>query len=90
MERENNRFSLTKLLFVFLVHKHSEAAAEVFYKINILKNFEKFTGNHLYQSLFFKKIAHLRPLSCFLSCLHFTIIKTSTETVYSWNYIFIF
>ena len=66
MERENNRFSLTKLLFVFLVHKHSEAATEAFYKINILKNFEKFTGNYLYQSLFFNKIAHLRPLSCFL------------------------
>ena len=32
---------------------------EVFCKKGVLKNFEKFTGNHLCQSLFFNKVAGL-------------------------------
>ena len=31
----------------------------------VLKNFPKFTGKHLYQSLFFNKVAHLRPATLF-------------------------
>ena len=34
---------------------------EVFCKKGILRNFAKFTGNHLCQSLYFNKIADLRP-----------------------------
>ena len=34
---------------------------EVFYKKGVLKNFAKFTGKHLCQSLFFNKVASLRP-----------------------------
>ena len=34
---------------------------EVFYKKGVLRNFEKFTGKHLCQSLFFNKVAGLRP-----------------------------
>ena len=34
---------------------------EVFYKKGVLKNFTKFTGKHLFQSLFFNKVAELRP-----------------------------
>ena len=34
---------------------------EVFYKETVLKNFAKFTGKHLCQSLFFNKVAGLRP-----------------------------
>ena len=30
---------------------------EVFYKIGLLKNFVKFRGKHLWQSLFFNKVA---------------------------------
>ena len=33
---------------------------EVFYKKGVLKNFVKFTGKHLCQSLFFNKIAGLK------------------------------
>ena len=33
----------------------------VFLKQDVLKNFPKFTGKHLYQSLFFNKVADLRP-----------------------------
>ena len=32
---------------------------EVFYKKYVLRNFAKFTGKHLYQSLFFDKVAGL-------------------------------
>ena len=34
---------------------------EVFYKKGVLRNFTKFTGKHLCQSLFFNKVAVLRP-----------------------------
>ena len=37
------------------------AVTEVFCKKDVLKNFAKFTGQHLYQSLFFNKVAVLRP-----------------------------
>ena len=33
---------------------------EVFFKKGVLRNFTKFTGKHLYQSLFFNKVAGLR------------------------------
>ena len=34
---------------------------EVFCKNGVLRNFAKFTGKHLYQSLFFNKVAGQRP-----------------------------
>ena len=34
---------------------------EVFCKKGVLRNFTKFTGKHLCQSLFFNKVAGLRP-----------------------------
>ena len=34
---------------------------QVFYKKDVLKNFAKFTGKHLSQSLFLNKVAGLRP-----------------------------
>ena len=37
---------------------------ELFYKKGVLKNFIKFTGKHLCQSLFFNKVAGLRPQAC--------------------------
>ena len=33
----------------------------------VLKNFAKFAGKHLYQSLFFNKVAGLRPLTILLT-----------------------
>ena len=38
---------------------------EVFYKKGVLKNFAKFTGKHLCQSLFFNKVAGLRNFAKF-------------------------
>ena len=37
---------------------------EVFCKKGVLRNFTKFTGKHLRQSLFFNKVAGLRPEAC--------------------------
>ena len=37
---------------------------EVFCKKDVLRNFAKFTGKHLYQSLLFNKVAGLRPHAC--------------------------
>ena len=36
---------------------------EVFCKKGVLRNFTKFTGKHLWQSLFFNKVAGLRPVT---------------------------
>ena len=44
----------------FLVNFRS-SRPEVFSKKGVLKNFEKFTGKHLFQGLFFNKVAALRP-----------------------------
>ena len=41
--------------------KHRTSRPEVFCKKDVLKNFAKFTGKHLCQSLFFNKVAGLRP-----------------------------
>ena len=40
----------------------AEVHPEVFCKKVVLRNFEKFTGKHLCQSLFFNKVAGLRAL----------------------------
>ena len=36
---------------------------EVLYKKGVLRNFSKFTGKHLCQSLFFNKVAGFKPAS---------------------------
>ena len=36
----------------------------MFYKKDVLRNFEKFTGKHLCQRLFLNKVAGLRPKAC--------------------------
>ena len=56
---------LTSSLFVsalkLVLHALQKQPPEVFYKKCILKNFAKFTGKHLCQSLFFNKVAGLGP-----------------------------
>ena len=37
---------------------------DIFYKKGVLKNFAKFTGKHLYQSLLFNKVAGLSLILC--------------------------
>ena len=41
--------------------KYRSSRPEVFCKNGVLRNFVKFTGKHLCQSLFFKKVTGLRP-----------------------------
>ena len=42
-------------------NKCQKQPPEVFYKKGVLRNFTKFTGKHLCQSLSFNKVADLRP-----------------------------
>ena len=44
----------------------TKSPPEVFYKKGVLKNFTKFRGKHLCQSLFFNKLAGLRPKALFI------------------------
>ena len=56
----SNRFEFTSGLMQMCSHRSS--GLEVFYKKHVLKNFEKFTGKHLWQNLSLNKIA---GLTCF-------------------------
>ena len=61
-------------------------------KIDVLKNFAKFTGKHLYQSLFFNKVADLRPVTLLkkkalaqvFSCKFCEILKNTFFTEHLW------
>ena len=56
-------FFLTELLRKC---RNSEAAARVvLYKKAVIRNFTKFTGKHLFQSIFFNKVAGPRPATLF-------------------------
>ena len=63
---------------IYIIYR--EAATEVFYKKGVLKNFSKFTGKHLRQSLFFDNVAGLRPTTLLKKrlwqrCFHVNIAK---------------
>ena len=49
---------MSRVSFEYLIHKIS--CPEVFCKKAVLRNFAKFTGNHLRQSVFLNKVAGLR------------------------------
>ena len=51
--------------------------SKVFCKKGVLKNFTKFTGKHLCQSLFFNKVAGLRPA---------TLLKKTLAQVFSCDF----
>ena len=53
--------------------KHGSSRPEVFCKKGVLRNFAKFTGKHLCQSLLFNKVAGLRPF--FMEHLWWLILK---------------
>ena len=48
-----------------MVLKSSKAAIEGTLQKVVLKNFEKFTGKHLCQSLLFNKVVGLKPVTLF-------------------------
>ena len=43
----------------------------MFYNKDLLKNFAKFTGKHLYRSFFFNKVAGLRPATLLKKILRY-------------------
>ena len=57
------KISFIHEIVLFPHHDIQKQPPEVFYKKGVLKNFAKFTGNHLCQSLFFNKVAGLRPVT---------------------------
>ena len=92
-------FNANSTVFLFFFFRSSHR--EVFCKKVVLKNFAKFTGKHLCQSLFFNKVAGLRQLFlqntsggcfCIFKCLfatsytlHFTLF-TSTSTLFRYSF----
>ena len=48
---------------------HRSIRPDVFCKTGVLRNFAKFTGKHLCQSIFFDKVAGLRPEAQFCRVL---------------------
>ena len=60
---------------------------EVFCKKSVLRNFTKFIGKHLCQSLFFNKVAGLTPeatLAQVFSCAFYEISKNTFFTEHLW------
>ena len=55
--------------------RYRSSCPEVFCKKSVYRNFAKFTGKHLYQSLFFNKVARLRTA---------TLHKRDSDTVFLW------
>ena len=56
---------LVTLIMIYVVIKHRSSHPEVFCKKGVLRNFAKFPGKHLPQSLYFNKVASLRPATSF-------------------------
>ena len=64
--RIHSCYWLTHLMLVFFLYllktleNFQKQPPEVFYKKGVLKNFSKFTGKHLCQSLFFNKVSKVK------------------------------
>ena len=57
----SDKFQAKHFLKVSKEAEYRSSRPEVFYKKGVLRNFAKFVGKHLCQSLFFNKVAGLRP-----------------------------
>ena len=60
-KRESNKQNLENLFEKLRNKTRQKQPAEVFYEKSVLRYFSKFTGKYLCQSLFFNKVAGLRP-----------------------------
>ena len=76
----NSRFFIVFDVFCISRSTHPE----VFCKKGVLRNFAKFTGKRLCQSLFYNKVAGLRPQACNF------IIKEPLAQVFSYEFCAIF
>ena len=52
---------MSSSLYIFSIIKNRSNRSKVFCEKGSPRNFAKFTGKHLWQSLFFNKVAGLRP-----------------------------
>ena len=52
-------------------HNTTEAVVQVFYKEGIFNNIAKFTGKHLYKSLYSNKVADLKKTLAQVFCCDF-------------------
>ena len=59
--RKEVKRQAAKMLNQIVAVKTQKHAPKVFYNKRCSENFAKFTGKHLCQSLFFNKVAGLRP-----------------------------
>ena len=64
-----------KFAYSFIVENIRSSRPEVFCKKDVLRNYAKFTGKHLCQSLFYNKVASLRP-----AIVHRTPVVAASET----------
>ena len=82
---QENSDILTTINFSGLI-KDKISRPELFYKIGALKNFAKFSGKHLWQSLFFNKVAETcnfikkDTLAQVFSCKFWEIFKNTFLT----------
>ena len=58
---ETNKQCHAAYPFRNVVYNVRSSFPEVFYRKGVLRNFSKLTGKHLFQSLFFNKVAGVRP-----------------------------
>ena len=56
---KQEKFKKKRKEIQYLIHRSSHQKSSL--KKGVLRNFTKFTGNHLCQGLFFNKVAGLRP-----------------------------
>ena len=92
-------YYLNKIYFCFAKIKFSKHTLykqkqppEVFYKKSVLRDFTKFTGKHLCQSLSFNKVAGLssatflkKRLAQVFSCEFYEIFKNNVFTEHFWT-----
>ena len=77
---------------ILSIWKQQKQSSEVCYKKVVFRNFTKFTRKHLCQSLFFNKVASLRPATLFkkrlaqvFSCDFCEIFKDTIFTEHLWK-----
>ena len=51
----------------------------MFFRKDVLRNFTKFTGKHLYQNLFFDNVADLRPVTHVFSVNFTKFLRTPPD-----------
>ena len=83
--KNKHYFKVISIRLLFFINPfRQKQSSEVFCKKGVFRSFIKFTGKHLWQSLFFNKVAHLRPatllkkrLAQVFSCEFYEISKNT-------------